>query len=324
MLQRLSLALLAFVAGGRPAERIALTSMPLGLAIAIAIMVALKRAGAPLVYLLGGWAPPLGIVLRADGLSAVMMAITAVVIGAVGVFGRTDFRTPSDSVEARAPFAFWILLLAVWGALNMVFLGGDLFTLYVALELLTFAAVPLVCLDGRAETLQAALRYLLFALLGSVLYLVGTALLYGSYGILDIVLLSHKIQTEPATVVAAALMTVGLLAKTALFPQHLWLPPAHAGAPAAASAVLSGLMVKGSFFIVVRLWFDVLAGVASFAAAQLLAALGVGAIVFGSVVALRQERLKLLIAYSTLAQIGYLFLMFPLAFGGASTRLENA
>jgi formate hydrogenlyase subunit 3/multisubunit Na+/H+ antiporter MnhD subunit len=71
LLQRLSLALLAFVAGGRPAERIALTSMPLGLAIAIAIMVALKRAGAPLVYLLGGWAPPLGIVLRADGLSAV-------------------------------------------------------------------------------------------------------------------------------------------------------------------------------------------------------------------------------------------------------------
>jgi len=187
-------ALLAFVAGGRPAERIALTSMPLGLAIAIAIMVALKRAGAPLVYLLGGWAPPLGIVLRADGLSAVMMAITAVVIGAVGVFGRTDFRTPSGSVEARAPFAFWILLLAVWGALNMVFLGGDLFTLYVALELLTFAAVPLVCLDGRAETLQAALRYLLFALLGSVLYLVGTALLYGSYGTLDIVLLSHKIK----------------------------------------------------------------------------------------------------------------------------------
>jgi formate hydrogenlyase subunit 3/multisubunit Na+/H+ antiporter MnhD subunit len=142
---------LASALGGRPAERIALTSMPLGLAIAIAIMVALKRAGAPLVYLLGGWAPPLGIVLRADGLSAVMMAITAVVIGAVGVFGRTDFRTPSDSVEARAPFAFWILLLAVWGALNMVFLGGDLFTLYVALELLTFAAVPLVCLDGRAE-----------------------------------------------------------------------------------------------------------------------------------------------------------------------------
>src|ERR1700744_5093588 len=117
-------------------------------------------------------------------------------------------------------------------------------------------------------------------------------------------------------------MTTGLLAKTALFPLHLWLPPAHAGAPAAASAILSGLVVKGSFFIIVRLWFSVMPALPGFAFTQLLAALGAAAIVFGSVVALRQERLKLLIAYSTLAPIGYLFLMFPLAFG-ASGRLES-
>jgi multicomponent Na+:H+ antiporter subunit D len=316
-------ALLAFAAGGRQLERIALATLPLGLAIAIAILVAMPSTGAPLVYLLGGWAPPLGVALRADGLSVVMLAITAVVVCAVGVFARADFRTPAGSVEARPSFAFWILLLAIWGALNTVFLGGDLFTLYVALELLTFAAVPLVCLEGRAETLQAALRYLLFALLGSVLYLVGTALLYGAYGTLDIVLLSRQVHAEPATLVAASLMTVGLLAKTALFPLHLWLPPAHAGAPAAGSAVLSALVVKGSFFIVIRLWFDVMPAVPGFAAAQLLAGLGAAAILFGSVVALRQDRLKLLIAYSTLAQIGTLFLMFPLAFAPASAELES-
>jgi formate hydrogenlyase subunit 3/multisubunit Na+/H+ antiporter MnhD subunit len=316
--------LLAFAAGGRQVERIALGAMPLGLAIAVAIAVAMRQTGTPFVYLLGGWAPPLGVALRADGPSAVMMVITAVVICAVGIFAHSDFRTPAGLVEARAPFAFWILLLAVWGALNTVFLAGDLFTLYVAVELLTFAAVPLVCLDGRAETLQAALRYLLFALLGSALYLVGTALLYGTYGTLDIVLLSNRVHAEPATLVAAALMTVGLLAKTALFPLHLWLPPAHAGAPPAASAVLSALVVKGSFFIVVRLWFDVMPGLPGFAAAQLLAALGAAAIVFGSIVALRQERLKLLIAYSTLAQIGYLFLMFPLAFDAGSAQLQSA
>ena len=122
--------------------------------------------------------------------------------------------------------------------------------------------------------------------------------------------------------VAAALMTVGLLAKTALFPLHLWLPPAHAGAPPAASAVLSALVVKGSFFIVVRLWFDGHAGVTGAAAAQLLAALGAGAIIVGNLVALRQERLKLLVAYSTVAQIGYLFLMFPLALDAAG-RLSS-
>ena len=233
------------------------------------------------------------------------------------------FFTPSGSDEARAPFTFWVLLLAVWAALNTVFLAGDLFTLYVALELLTFAAVPLVCLDGRGETLRAALRYLLFALAGSVLYLVGTALLYGMYGTLDIVLLSQRVGAVPPTLIAAALMTIGLVAKSALFPLHLWLPPAHAGAPAAASAVLSALVVKGSFFIVVRLWFDAMPGVATPAAMQLPAAMGAAAIVVGSIVALRQQRLKLLIAYSTLAQIGYLFLMFPLAFDPVAGRMQS-
>lgn len=311
--------LLAFIAGGRRVEWVAFAAMALGFANTIAILATLRRSGGPLLYLLGGWAPPLGVALRADGLSAVMMLATAVVICAVAVFAHTDLHTSEG--EARAPFVFWILLLAIWAALNTVFLGGDLFTLYVALELVTFAAVPLVCLDGRAETLQAALRYLLFALLGSTLYLVGTALLYGTYGTLDIVLLSQHIGAQPATLVAVTLMTVGLLAKTALFPLYLWLPPAHAGAPASASAVLSALVVKGSFFIVVRLWFDVMPGLAGFAAPQLLAALGAAAILFASVVALRQERLKLLVAYSTLAQIGYLFLMFPLALGTGSAHL---
>jgi formate hydrogenlyase subunit 3/multisubunit Na+/H+ antiporter MnhD subunit len=316
-------ALLAFVCGGRQVEHIALAVMLLGVAVAFAIAFAQAHTGAPLVYLIGGWTPPLGVALRADGLSVVMMMITAVVICGIGVFAHSDFRTPAGSIESRAPFAFWILLLAIWAALNAIFLGGDLFTLYVALELLTFAAVPLVCLDGRVETLRAALRYLLFALLGSALYLAGTTLVYGAYGTLDITLLARRVHGEPVLFVAAALMTTGLLAKTALFPLHLWLPPAHAGAPAAASAVLSALVVKGSFFIAVRLWFDAMPGVPGPAAMQVLGALGVGAIVFGSFEALRQKRLKLLIAYSTLAQIGYLFLMFPLAFPPGSTQLAN-
>jgi formate hydrogenlyase subunit 3/multisubunit Na+/H+ antiporter MnhD subunit len=157
--------------------------------------------------------------------------------------------------------------------------------------------------------------------MGSVLYLLGTALLYSAYGTLDIVLLSERVRPEPAVWTAAALMTAGLLAKTALFPLHLWLPPAHAGAPPAASALLSALVVKGSFFLLVRLWFDVLPGLPGRAPTEILAALGAAAILMGSVLALRQARLKLLIAYSTVAQIGYLFLMFPLAFGPAGAPI---
>jgi formate hydrogenlyase subunit 3/multisubunit Na+/H+ antiporter MnhD subunit len=315
--------LTGLVLGGRNAQRVALAILLPGVGIAIAISAALVRSGQTVVYVLGGWVPPLGVALRADGLAAAMLVTTAVVISGIAVYARTDFATPSSAAEARAPLIFWTLLLAVWGSLNLVFVSGDLFTLYVALELLTFAGVPLVCLDGSGETLRSALRYLLFALLGSMLYLLGVVLLYGAYGTLDIALLAARIRPEPIPWIAVALMTTGLLAKTALFPLHLWLPPAHAGAPAAASAVLSALVVKGSFFLVVRLWFDVMPGVVTLPSAQLLAALGAGAILFGSVVALRQERLKLLIAYSTLAQIGYLFLMFPLAFDAGSSELQQ-
>jgi multicomponent Na+:H+ antiporter subunit D len=302
--------------GGRAAERIALGLAPVGLALALAIGSLIWRSGRPLVYAIGGLEPPLGIALRADGISAVMLAAAALIVPAAGLFARKAFATPEGKAEGRGPLTFWIMLQAVWAALTIIFVSGDLFNLYVALELLTFAAVPLVCIDGRQETLRAALRYLLFALFGSVFYLLGAALLYGSYGTLDIVLLSERVQSLPAVWLAAGLMTAGLLAKTALFPLHLWLPPAHANAPAAASAVLSGLVVKGSFFLVVRLWFYVLPALPTGLASGVLATLGSAAILFGSVVALRQERLKLLIAYSTIAQIGYLFLIFPLASGG--------
>ncbi|MEE4147079.1 MAG: proton-conducting transporter membrane subunit [Halieaceae bacterium] len=306
--------LVGFVLGAGNARRVALVTLVPGLGIAIASAAAQWQSGAELVYLLGGWPTPLGVALRADGLSVVMLVAVAAVIGAIGIYARADFTSPQGAPEARKPFTFWLLLLAVWGSLNLVFVSGDLFTLYVALELLTFAGVPLVCLDGRGETLRAALRYLLFALLGSMLYLLGAALLYGAYGTLDIALLAAAVRPGPVAWTVLALMTGGLLAKTALFPLHIWLPPAHAGAPAAASAILSALVIKGSWFLVVRLWFDVMPGVVTLSAAQLLGALGAAAIVFGSVAALRQQRLKLLVAYSTMAQIGYLFLMFPLAF----------
>src|SRR5262249_15147622 len=115
-------ALLAFAAGGRNLERVALATLPVGPAIPRAIAFAMPSTGAPLVYLLGGWAPPLGVALRADGLSAVMLVIAAMVICGIGVFAHADFHTPTGVAEARAPFSFWILLLAIWGALNTVFL----------------------------------------------------------------------------------------------------------------------------------------------------------------------------------------------------------
>lgn len=310
--------LVAVPAGARHARSIVIALVPVGLAIAVAITIAVLRSGEPLIHVLGGWSPPLGIVLRADGLAAAMLLTTAVVIAAVVVFARDAFATGTDGREQRAPFAFWTLLLGLWAGLNAAFVGNDLFNLFVALEVLTFAAVPLVALDGSAATLAAALRYLVFALLGSVLFLLGVALIYGAHGTLDLGILAARRPTDEASAIAVALMTAGLAAKTALFPLHLWLPPAHAGAPPAASAMLSALVVKASFVITVRLWFDLMPWLRGTAASQVMGLAGAGAILAGSVLALRQERLKLLVAYSTVAQIGYLFLMFPLASGIAT------
>lgn len=312
-------AVLAILAcGPRSTMRIALPTLAAGLAIAVAIVAELVTSGAALSYVVGTWQPPLGIVLRADGLSGAMLVMTALVVVAVGLFAHAQYGGDETATGGRARTTFWLMLLALWSALNAVFIGEDLFNLYVALELLTFAAVPLVCLDGRAETANAALRYLLFALLGSLLYLLGVGLLYGQYGTLDLLALSRLSRPDPALAVALALMIVGLLAKAALFPLHLWLPPAHAGAPAPASAVLSALVIKAPVFLILRLVLDVAPPQAAGIAGQLLAVLGAASILFCSVMALRQARLKLMIAYSTVAQIGYLFIVFPLAAGNAT------
>jgi formate hydrogenlyase subunit 3/multisubunit Na+/H+ antiporter MnhD subunit len=289
--------LLSLALGGKFIERITLALLLVGFCVAIAIFAAVLRSDQLVVYVVGNWQPPLGIALRADGISAGNGLTIAVIVFAIGLYARSEFGQQKGTAVTRSSYAFWTLLLGIWSGLNAVALGDDLFNLYVALELLTFAAVPLVCVKGYEATIKAAMRYMLFALIGSVLYLLGTALIYGTYGTLDITLLADRVRPEPAAWTAAALMTVGLLAKTALFPLHLWLPPAHAGAPAPGSAVLSALVVKGSFILIVRIWFDAMPGLLTFTAAQLLATLGAGAVPVRKRACVAAARLKLLVAY---------------------------
>jgi len=182
----------------------------------------------------------------------------------------------------------------------------------VTLELLGLSAVALAALGGGREAVEAALRYLMVGLLGSLAFLASVALVYGGYGTLDMDALRGSLRPEPVAWVAVALMSAGLLVKSALFPLHFWLPPAHANAPAPVSAALSALVVKAAFYLMLRLWLDLFQPVLPPAAAWVLGMLGAAAVLWGSWNALWAERLKLLAAYSTVAQIGYLFLFFPL------------
>lgn len=262
-------------------------------------------------YRLGGWAAPLGIQLRVDGLACVFLLLTALVGVPVGAYAVAFFARAETTVAGRA--MFWPLWLFLWASLNGIFLSADLFNLYVLLEIMGLAAVSLAILSGKAAALRAGLRYFFAALVGSMLYLLGVALIYGAAGTLDMGLLARELPTDAFTVqVAFALMVVGLMIKTALFPLHFWLPEAHSSAPAPVSAILSALVVKASFYLLLRLWVDVFDGAVPFAAGQAIGVLGAVAVVWGSYQALRQTQLKRMVAHSTVGQIGYLFLLFPL------------
>lgn len=264
---------------------------------------------------LGGWAPPLGIALAVDGLAATLLTMAALVVAGVALSAR-HIMAPAMA-GPRAAFGFWPLMLMLWAALNVVFVSRDLFNLYVGLELLSLSAVALVAIGGKPEAIAAAIRYLFFALAGSLLFLAGVVLIYAGHGTLDIDLIARRVPAPPDAI-ALGLMTVGLMIKTALFPFHVWLPPAHAGAPAPASALLSALVPKASFVIMLRLWFEAMPDRATDAALLIIALMGTAAVIWGSLCAISQNRLKLIVAYSTVAQIGYLFVAFPLASEGTT------
>lgn len=257
-------------------------------------------------HALAGWEPGLGIALRGDGLSTLLLLMSAIVALVAGFYATGYFR------NADLKAHFWPLWLMMIAAIHALFLSGDLFNLYVTLELLGLSAVALAALGGTRAAVAAALRYMTIGLVGSMTFLAGIVLLYTAYGTLDIPSLAERVVPQPAAWVALVLVTAGLLIKSALFPLHFWLPTAHANAPAPVSAALSALVVKATFYLLLRLWTDVFDPLVTMEAAMVVGLLGAAAVLWGSWQAWRAERLKLLAAYSTVAQIGYLFVFLPL------------
>jgi formate hydrogenlyase subunit 3/multisubunit Na+/H+ antiporter MnhD subunit len=299
------------------ARRIAPLVAALILADVAALALAVAGTG-PLRHEVGGWGAPLGIALYADGLAALLLltaglACTAVLLYALRYFEAGD----------RQGAAFWPLALVLWTGLNALFLSADLFNLYVTLELIGLSAVALVALAGGTAALTAAMRYLLVTFLGSLTYLLGVALLYHQTGTLDLAMLAERVAPVPAAWLATGLIGAAMIIKCALFPVHFWLPPAHSNAPTPVSALLSALVVKAPVYLLLRYWLAVVPDDAE-TLGSILAALGALAILWGSVQALRQTRLKLLVAYSTIAQIGYLFLPFGIGAAHAATAWRGA
>ncbi len=255
-----------------------------------------------------GHALPLGIVWRVDALSLLLLWLNAFLLVFVGLQALTRFP-PATPAGLR----FWPLWLLLAAGIHALLLSADLFNLYVTLELVTLAGIGLIATSNRPAALQAAMRYLLLALMASLLYLLGVGLIYAEIGTLDLYEAGNLLEPGLLPATAMVLMITGLLVKAAIFPLHAWLPAAHGNAPGPVSALLSAIVVKVSIYIVWRLWFWTAEGWPMPALELFLGLLGAGAILYGSALALVQKRLKMVIAYSTVAQLGYLMLIFPLA-----------
>ncbi len=300
-------ALLVYLVPGRrttPAVAVAAGVVVLSAVAALASVIAHHG---PVHVGLGGHAPPLGIAIAADGMTLAMLVLTAAVMAAVGSYTRAWLRDERGVPGANLA----VVVLLLWAALDALFLAADLFNLYVALEITTLSALLLVVLTPGAAAAAAAMRYLLFALAGSGLYLLAVAVIYADAGLLAFAPLAPV--AGGMTMPALALATAGLAIKGAVFPVHAWLPAAHSVAPSPASALLSGLVATGAVYAIVRLWLGPFAGIGSGGAATGVAVVGVAGMVYASLQALRQPRLKLVIAYSTVAQLAHFLLALPLA-----------
>jgi len=323
-------ALLCAMAGwwwGHAARLIALASLGLMTGLAVAAGGEVLATGTLHTHL-GGWAPPLGIEFVMDPLTVLM---TVLVSGSaflllVGLRDGTRLE-----VEGRETAFYALTLLLVTGMTGMV-MTGDLFNMFVHLEVTSLSAYALTG-AGRPGAARAGLRYLLVGSLGASLYLLGVGFVYAGTGTLNMAdVAAHLTHAPPdLAVMGAALITAGLGVKMALFPLHGWMPPAYSASTTPAAAVMAALVTKVAAYALLRILFWVY-GDTGFAIdlSLLLTALGwagATAIVVGGVLAFAQNDLRRLFAYSSVSQMGLIAVGLSLAnrdgLTGAILHLAN-
>ena len=281
---------------------IAVSWLTFGLAVAMLVRV---QSHGTLSYALGGWEPPWGIEYRVDLLNAFMLLFVSA-IGAVVL----SYAPASVAREVRGDRHYLFLgayMLSLTGLLGIC-ITGDLFNVFVFLEISSLSAYGLIALGRDRRALTASLRYLVMGTIGATFILIGVGLLYMMTGTLNMADMAVRIEPVIGTrtvLVAFAFFSVGVGLKMALFPLHLWLPDAYTYAPSVVSAFLAGTATKVSVYILIRFSFTVFDRVPP---ADVLMALALAAVLIPSAVAVFQTDVKRMLAYSSLGQIGYMVL----------------
>ncbi len=290
----------------------------------ILVLFAFGRIGADtVVYSMGGWHPPFGINLVGDPLTGFFQLIINSIAFLVIVYSIAYMERYTAKVK------YYCLFMLMLAGMNGVVATGDLFNMFVFLEISAISSYALVAFGIEHEELEASFKYLVLGNIASGFILFGIALLYSFTGTLNLADIAQVVDGKSSALILkfiSVFFIMGFGLKAALMPFHAWLPDAHPSAPAPISAMLSGLLIKAlGVYCMVRILFNVFGFSPSYSV--VLITLGTLSMVGGALLAIGQNDLKRMLAYSSISQVGYMVFAFglgtPLAVLGGLFHLLN-
>lgn len=264
-----------------------------------------------LSYDLGGWAAPWGIEYRLDAANAMVQLLVALVAAVVLPYSRLSAARDIEPEQLSGYYAAVMLLLA--GLLGIT-ATGDAFNVFVFLEISSLSTYTLIALGRDRRALTSAFRYLIMGTIGATFFLIGVGLLYALTGTLNMADLAERLPAVASTRTAhtaVAFLVVGICLKLALFPLHSWLPNAYTFAPSAVTALLAATATKVAAYVLIRFLYSIFGIEFSFGQlplTQILLVLAVSGMLVASAVAINQPDAKRMLAYSSVAQVGYIVL----------------
>ena len=267
-------------------------------------------------YQMGGWAPPWGIEYAVDTANAFILLLVSAIATVVLVFAPASV---AKEIRPGSQHLFYCMFVLCLTGLLGIAVTGDAFNVFVFLEISSLSSYALIAMGGQRKALTAAFQYLVMGTIGATFFLIGVGLLYMMTGTLNMADMQARIpaiQDNRPVLAAFAFITVGLALKAALFPLHLWLPNAYAFAPSAVSAFMAATATKVSLYVLLRFTFTIFGAKFAFLNLPLHWVLLVPAVIAmfaGSFSAIFQRDVKRMLAYSSVAQIGYITLAISLA-----------
>ncbi|MCJ7444054.1 MAG: hypothetical protein MUO26_05920 [Methanotrichaceae archaeon] len=264
----------------------------------------------PIRYWLGGWRPPWGIEYVVDAMNAYLLIIVISIIILGLIYSRSNVK---HEIEERKHVTFYVLVQLMAAGLYGITVTGDLFNMFIWLEIASLTAYALIAVAG-GRALRPAYNYVIMGSIGACLYIFGVCWLYAATGTLnmaDMRLLLPLLYTDKVVQMGFAMIVVGVMIKAYIFPLHLWQPDCYTWAPSTISSMMASVHVKVMFYILIRLFFSVftLNFIWQYIRFDILLCwLAAIAILAGSIWAIKQSNLKRMLAYSSISQMGYLLL----------------